>query len=277
MSTELPAVPPSDNRLTVCRDFAGLLRRHGLDTFESFYDERTGKLLRDLGQRANLRLTLDASGGKLTFFLKRHEPLGLTEKLKAWLRLARPVSHARTEWENIGRLARLDIPTMQPVVLGEDSLTGRSFLMTAEIVGGRPADDFARERLAGDAAAAQRREFARKLGRLVRKLHAAGMTHRDLYLCHVFVREDDQALRLHLIDLQRVGRRRFRRRWEVKDIAQLEYSRPPGVFSRTDAMRFLHAYFDTPGLDVRQKRFVASVLRKAKRMKKRKTIREMRR
>jgi hypothetical protein len=120
-------------RLTVHRDFTRLLRRRGLDVFENFYDERMGRLLRDVGPRANLRVTLDAEGGAVTGFLKRHEPLSLAERLAAWLRLRSPKTAARREWENIERLAGLGIATMQPIALGEDRRSGRSFLLTAEI------------------------------------------------------------------------------------------------------------------------------------------------
>jgi heptose I phosphotransferase len=256
-------------RLTVHPDFVRRLRREGLDTFESFYGDRTGTLLRDLGRRSNVRLALEKGGEGIVCFLKRHERPGLAERLKARLRLARPRSPARTEWDNIGRLGRLDISTMTPVALGEDPHTGRSFLVTAEIEGASPADDFARDRLTQAGAAAPRRKLVRRLGELVGKLHRAGLTHRDLYLCHVFVRQERGDFRLHLIDLQRAGRRILGRRWHVKDVAQLEYSRPAGTFSRTDGVRFLHAYFLTGRLSPRQKRFARSVLSKAKRMRRR--------
>jgi hypothetical protein len=266
-----PSETLDDGRLTVHHDFVWLLHRHGLDGFENFYDEHTGKLLRDVGPRANLRLTFDVKGGSLTCFLKRHEPLSLADRLKAWFTLRRVRSHARTEWENIARLARLGIPTMQPVAFGEDPATGRSFLLTAEIGSATPADDFARERFVSGRRAAvhTRRKFVRRLAELIRTLHAAGLTHRDLYLCHVFVRETGSDFQLHLIDLQRMGPRLLLRRWRVKDVAHLEYSRPAGTFSGTDAVRFLHVYFDTDRLDPRQKRFARDVLCKANRMERR--------
>jgi len=260
-----------DGKLTVHHDFVWLLHRNGLDTFESYYDEKLGRLLRDVGPRANVRLTLDAAGRPRTFYLKRHEPLRFVEKLRAWLCCRRPRTAARTEWDNIGRLARLGIATSQPVTLGEDPLTGRSFLMTAEIDSAVPADDFVREHFVSrdTAVVRNRRRFVRRLARLIRKLHNARMTHRDLYLCHVFVRRIGEEYRLHLIDLQRLGGHVFRRRWRVKDLAQLEFSRPPEVFSLTDVVRFLRTYFDVDRLGSREKCFVRSVRRKVRRMRQR--------
>lgn len=262
-----------DGRLAVAHEFVWLLHRHGLDTFEAFYGERAGKLLREVGPRANLRLTLERDGRPVSFFLKRHEPPRARDKLRAWVRLARPKSPARVEWDNIFRLAHLGIATMPPVALGDDPLSGRSFLLTAEIDRALPADEFACEQLSCDVSA--RGRFARGIGELVRTLHAAGMTHRDLYLCHVFVREVGPDFQLHLIDLQRLGPRLLRR-WKVKDVAQLEYSRDPNVLRRADAMRFLHAYFAVGRLSGREKRFVRAVLRKVRRMRRRNRAREVR-
>ncbi len=268
----LPAGSLDDARLTVSHDYVWHLHRNRLDTFESWYDESlVGKPLRHTGDRANLRLTIEVlPERRLALFLKRHEPMGLRQKATAWLRLRRPKTPARVEWDNLHLIASLGVATSFPVALGEDPATGRSFVVTAEIEGGKPADDFARERFAsGDAAVTRdRRRFVRRLGEMVRRLHAARLAHRDLYLCHVFVRESPGGFEVHLIDLQRLGPFVLSR-WRVKDVAQLEFSRPEGVFTRTDAVRFLRAYFNAPRLDPAHKRFAKAVLRKAARIRRR--------
>ena len=264
-----PADTLDEGRLTLHHDFVWLLHRNGLDTFESFYHEGLGQLLRDVGPRSNVQLTLESDGRPVTLFLKRHEPVGFLEKLRAWLRFRRPRTPARTEWENIRELARLGIATMPPVAFGEAPDTGRSFVMTAKLDFARPADDFVRDRFTSGPGAMtpERRKFVQRLAQLVRKLHAADLTHRDLYLCHVFVRETDGDYQLYLIDLQRLGPHVFQRRWKVKDLAQLEFSRPRGTLSNTDAMRFLLTYFGVERLGPNEKRFARSILRKVRRMK----------
>ena len=257
-----------EGRLTVHRDFVDLFRRTGLDTFDGFDDRRLGEFLRDVGPRSNVRLTLDDADGPKTFFLKRHVPLGLGERLTALLGLHPGRTAACVEWENIRTLDSLGIPSMKPAALGEDPRTGRSFIVTEAIPRGEPSDDYAREHFAGGgpSAVAARRTFTRRLGELVRKFHAADLSHRDLYLCHVFVRGHEDGFSLHLIDLQRMARRRLRR-WKVKDVAQLEYSRPEDVFTRTDAVRFMHAYFRSTQLGREGKRFLRAVLRKVESMR----------
>ena len=58
-------------------------------------------------------------------------------------------------------------------------------------------------------------------------LHNAGLHHRDLYLCHFFVRANDGAIDVKLIDVARVKKLPAlltRQRWIVKDLAQFWYS-----------------------------------------------------
>ena len=250
-----------DKRLAVDPEFADVLRRSGLDRFESWYDDAlVGRPWRRLRDRANVRVALDAGGGRwVTLFMKRHEPPRLLAKL-----CPRYVSPARHECDGIPLLERLGIPTARAAALGEDPATGRSFFVAAEIESGLAADDYAREHFSTSSRGSlpARRRFARKLGELVRTLHAAKMSHRDLYLCHVFVTESAGDVTLHLIDLQRMKPFRLAR-WRVKDVAQLEFSRPSGALSRTDAVRFLLAYFAVDRLGIDEKRFARAVLAKA--------------
>src|SRR6185503_8438002 len=61
---------------------------------------------------------------------------------------------------------------------------------------------------------------------IARRMHGAGMNHRDFYSCHFLVRDRDWSkwnagdeLQLVLIDLHRVQRRdRVPERWLVKDL-----------------------------------------------------------
>lgn len=91
-----------------------------------------------------------------------------------------------------------------------------------------------------------KRSLIRRMATMVRNLHAMDLYHRDLYLCHFFLREtpeDPDGFDLVLIDWGRL-KRSTRLRWKVKDLAQLLFSaRLPGI-TQTDALRFAYAYFD---------------------------------
>ena len=70
---------------------------------------------------------------------------------------------------------------------------------------------------------------------------------------------------LHLIDLQRVMKPRWRqRRWIVKDIASLNYSTPRALVSQTDRMRWLKTYLGSDRIDAEAKRFVRLVVAKSR-------------
>ncbi|RME73637.1 MAG: hypothetical protein D6776_06735 [Planctomycetota bacterium] len=117
----------------------------------------------------------------------------------------------------------------------------------------------------------RRRALARALGALVARMHAAGVFHRDLYVCHVY--HDEASGALGLIDLARAGRRLlWRRRWRIKDLAALWYSREHDLYTRADAVAFLRAYLDLPPrgpgarLPAHARALVRAVRRKAARM-----------
>ena len=79
---------------------------------------------------------------------------------------------------------------------------------------------------------------------IARRFHAAGFNHRDFYCCHFLVKETSPGrFDVRLIDLQRVQRRRwFRRRWIVKDLAQLASMSPDVYVGCREKVLFLRTY-----------------------------------
>jgi heptose I phosphotransferase len=99
---------------------------------------------------------------------------------------------------------------------------------------------------------------------LARKFHQLGYNHRDFYCCHFFVKETEPArYQIHLIDLQRVEHRKhLRRRWIVKDLAQLAYSAPREQISCSDKLAFIKRYLGVVKLRPQDKRLIRQVLAK---------------
>ncbi|MBK7643352.1 MAG: hypothetical protein IPJ19_09905 [Planctomycetes bacterium] len=109
----------------------------------------------------------------------------------------------------------------------------------------------------------ERRDLAERLLTLVVRLHAAGWYHRDLYLQHLVLREEE----LVLLDVGRARRDRApRRRWFVKDLAALLHSTPRNVSVRA-RLEFLARYLDARGITRRAERraWLAAILRRAER------------
>jgi heptose I phosphotransferase len=194
-------------------------------------------------------------GPALSVYLKRQYRLPWPARLAATVDPAGRHSPAAAEWEHLERSRALGIDVPEVVAAGERigpraGLTG--FLMVAELAGCEALNE-ALPRLAArlDPAgfAALKRRIIAELARIAATLHAAGLFHKDLYLCHFFLDvgrldRDGRASRLVLIDLHRLSSRRIAADWlRWKDLAQLLYSTfdVEGIDDR-DRLRFWRSY-----------------------------------
>lgn len=86
---------------------------------------------------------------------------------------------------------------------------------------------------------------------LAGKLHAAGLHHRDLYLCHFFAKIEADAVEVRLIDAARVKRLPpwpFRNRWINKDLAEFWYSASKLSVTAQTLDRWLEVYAQHSGI-----------------------------
>jgi heptose I phosphotransferase len=223
-----------------------------LDTLRGVFEYEGKGYLRTHANRDNFHIVEKTDGRTCDIYLKRHRGFELKEVIKLLAAEAPFTTAGRREWENIARLHGLGIPTMRRAAYGERKILffeAQSFVITERIPQATPMDDYiartATEAVSGELLR-EKRSLLWDLGDLARRLHRGGLTHMDLYLNHVFVRETASGEKvLHLIDLQRVARRRlFKRRWIVKDLAAILYSARKLPLSRTDFARIFMAYFD---------------------------------
>ena len=214
-------------------DYAPLMRAIGLDAAAVFTDDRI-RVWRSLPDRENA--TLDYGGPPLgRLHVKRY-----------------PAHNATAAAEVAGHrlLTAAGIPTA-PLVAHGRLADGRSFVAFADLAGYTPADK-------------GHTPFEPLLvptADLAAKLHAAGLHHRDLYLCHFMVRPDPFDLRL--IDVARVARMASpltRRRWIVKDLAQFWYSTTKVNVTDEQRARWLDRYAERRGIVAR--RLAGAVCRK---------------
>ena len=154
------------------------------------------------------------------------------------------------------RLKGANIPTA-PLVAHDRLPDGRSFAIFLDLAGFAPADKW----LTAHPGAFD--QLLAPTADVAAALHAAGLHHRDLYLCHFMVSADVADVRL--IDVTRVGRLSnpiTRRRWVVKDLAQFWYSTTKHA-DVTDSQRdaWLDRYAERRGVSAR--RLKSAVVRKA--------------
>jgi len=95
-----------------------------------------------------------------------------------------------------------------------------------------------------------KRMLVRRVATMVRKMHQAGVNHRDCYLCHFLLHlpfsGEERDLKLSIIDLHRAQiRRRVPQRWRDKDLIGLYFSSVNIGLTQRDILRFMKIYFAT--------------------------------
>lgn len=207
------------------------LRREGLDSVQGAFAYAGGKELAkaNLGHRRRTQLCLtDETGHAHGLYLKRYNREGFPLRLRRWWTYGLRTSPADVEFDNIQAVRTAGVGTMQAVICGRQwgrYDAERSYIIVTAVPGRRLL-----ERLAeppGEAGSPETmRAVTLELTQMVRKFHAAGYVHRDLYATHIFLDEPAGGGRkFYLIDLARVFvPKRRRLRWQVKDLAQLKYS-----------------------------------------------------
>lgn len=273
--------PLEAGRMWVDQEYLPHLRSAGLANFESVMKSRSGRLLRTLSDRENWRLELDRGGsGRQGMYLKKHRIRSWGHWLRAKLGAGPGATPGRVEALNVERLERLGIAAMRLVAYGEwlrHDGVAESFVMTEELAGYVQLDHFLRQRfepVEGQTTLARNPRLDRLIAAVAAvagRFHREGFNHRDLYCCHFFIREASRGRFLvNLIDLQRVERRRWlRRRWVVKDLAQLAYSAPRERITRTHRLAFVKQYLGVSKLRPEDKRLVRQVLAKQQSMERR--------
>lgn len=194
------------NVFHVLPQYQPIMRIVGLDA-EAVFDHPDIVAWRKLPDRENCTLDTEIDGKKIRLHIKRH----LTAS-----------SAAADEVNAIELLRDAGIPTV-PLVGHGHVADGRSFVITEELAGYRDAEKL----IAGGTPF---EALLEPTADLAAKLHAGGLHHRDLYLCHFFAKLDGGgagAVDVKLIDAARVARMNnflTRWRWVIKDLAQFWYS-----------------------------------------------------
>lgn len=219
----------------------------------------SGEEFRRVKSRRTFRCEFEGKG----FFIKHHLGVGWSEIIKNLLQFKSPVTGARGEYEAVRLLEKHHVPTMTCVGFGErffNPAAKESFIITAELAGMISLEDFF---AAGSVEPEIRRDIIRRLGESVGKMHAAGLNHRDCYICH-FLRSPENGA-LHVIDLHRAQiRKRVPFRYAVKDVAGILFSAMDLDLTRREIACFYREYKRAGNR--RSPGFKAAVLKAARRL-----------
>ena len=213
-----------------------------------------------LSSRQTYRLQTEAGH---TLYLKLYREIDPPSRF-AGLFARRFDSPASREWFVLEKLHQLGVPTMHGAACIEefDGDVKRAALLTIGLEAQRSLQTLIMEDLSEFPQAARRQSIARELGGILKRMHDGGVNHRDFYLVHIRVAQDDT---LYVTDLNRADiRKRVTRRWRVKDLAALLHSAPHSVVTNTDKARVIKAYLGTRLREHRS--LIQAVIRKADRM-----------
>ncbi|MCD4717112.1 MAG: lipopolysaccharide kinase InaA family protein [Desulfobacterales bacterium] len=166
------------------------------------------------------------------------------------------------EISNILRYKRLDIPALEPVFYENrhDSDGIQAILITEYLEGYMPLDELVSSYQGkGWPDRAGRNRLIKALASPVRKLHEKGFQHNCLYPRHLFIRWEDQEIRMRVIDLEKNKWRPLGNKRRVRDLESLH--RRTGGFTRSDRLRFLNAYCEIERLDKSAKQLCRQIIR----------------
>ena len=225
-----------------------------------------GETYRIVKNRRTLRFVENGA----SYFAKVHDAVGWGEILKELFNLKLPPVGARNEFAACRHLAARRIKAPRVAAFGRQGLNparARSFVVCDALDGYVSLEDLTDAWLTDPPALALRRHLVYAVADLARRLHGAGVNHRDFYLCHIWAHAAALSrgeLELAIIDLHRAQiRPRVPRRWILRDLAALMFSAAHLGLSRNDYLRFLKRYTRRPLRSVLRKD--AALLRRVRR------------
>ncbi|WP_206613592.1 lipopolysaccharide core heptose(I) kinase RfaP [Parahaliea mediterranea] len=195
--------------------------------------------------RRTVRLLLDGRA----YFLKYHGGIGWGEICKNLSQLRLPILGAGNEYRAVNLLRALGVDTMTVAAYARAGLNParqRSLIVTDELTGTVSLEDYCRHWRQQPPPFALRQKLIRKVADSARRMHEAGINHRDFYLCHFHLDPatlHQRSPRCHIIDLHRAQLRdKVPKRWLVKDLAGLYFSAMDIGLTQRDLLRFLRHY-----------------------------------
>lgn len=222
----------------------------GADTFDQVMS-----LDGDIYRAKEGRRTLLFKHAGREYFAKIHSGIGWREIWKNLSSFRLPITDASNEWLAVDLLERAGVETVKIVgkgTRGTNPAQIESFVIMRALDERVEVEDFLKDfgGLTGRGRLMLKRKIVRKVADAARRMHCAGMNHRDFYLCHFHIMdrvwtgdESEDEIHLPLIDLHRAQIRPYvPQRWLAKDLGALLFSAIDCEITDRDIVAFLRIY-----------------------------------
>ena len=246
---------------------------HGLKNFDDFFGFSGGKIINKNNRRDVTIITLLDESGEKVFYMKRFRNPHMKDIFFALRSFGRICSQAELEWNNARLLAENKIGTCTAVCYGEQMICGfekGSFIVTEQIQG-QSLDSFVAEKWL-KLSQSERGKIIVPLGRFIRRIHEAGFSMPDLYIWHIFIKQnatgDDYDFAV--IDLHRMRHNVTGRTEQLKNLGRFVHSMRAEYFDDAAKNLLIESYAsenwvgDIKKLKRKVKQFSDAVSRKRK-------------
>ncbi len=207
-----------------------------------------GEVYRQVATRRTLRVVL---GGR-PYFLKLHMGVGWGEIFKNLFTLRLPVIGARNEYRACRFLEAQGIRAPKVAAFVESGISPAartSFVFCDSLEQHQSLEDLTLAWAQNAPAPKDVRALTLAVADFAKRLHGAGVVHRDFYICHLLtpLAASAQDPRLAVIDLHRAKLfQQIPTRWLRRDLAALLFSVMDLPLSRFAWLRFLRRYRGRP-------------------------------
>ncbi len=266
-------VHSGQGHLHIRKDLQEVVERSGLKQYEDWMG-LPGIEFREVSMRPTRQVVaLDITGLPHVVFLKRHLEAPRAESFLERTGIVSAQSEAAKEYGKLQLFTKAGIQVPKVVAWGEGTWQGvknASFLATFDL----EALPLARylfhnwKSPVKAPMAKDKRCVIMALAALTRRMHRAGLVHRDFYLGHVFIHGNGADCSLSVIDVQRASQRpSWWLRSRIKDLASLHFSSDPHFVRRVDRLRFLKTYWETKDIRLWHRILIFWIERKAWRIR----------
>lgn len=232
-------------KVHINQEYRDVFASAGLNSFEDFLNYADGQVVNKNKKRDVLKFSIEYNGVENHFFMKRFFSPHYKDMLFTFLNFGCICSQAECEWNNANLLLDNSIDTYHPVAYGKQMSCGiekNSFFITAAI-DGVCLTDYISENFSS-ITDDDKQNIIASAGRLARRMHDAKLSMPDLYIWHLFIKQNQPSQDDHqfaVIDLHRMSKNASRDAC-YRNLAAFIFSLSEKYFDDSYKKLFLDAY-----------------------------------